>query len=179
MAPDGFLKTQNNMDVLGLSSVSTPANTSFTDNYSRTIASQTVNNINFLETINAKSTDYKLSAQSDVLADTTGNNYKTKSAKLSDVDALIADYKSKLELYASNSTVAATASTSQVTTVDYSNYLSELINENDVINITINGNVIKQQFDTDIQTTLKMFSDKISNIQGLGSIIDSSGKLRS
>jgi flagellar hook protein FlgE len=177
MAPDGFLKTQNNMDVLGLSSVSTPANTSFTDNYSRTIASQTVNNINFLETINAKSTDYKLSAQSDVLADTTGNNYKTKSAKLSDVDALIADYKSKLELYASNSTVAATASTSQVTTVDYSNYLSELINENDVINITINGNVIKQQFDTDIQTTLKMFSDKISNIQGLGSTIDSSGKL--
>ena len=69
------------MDVLGLSSVSTPANTSFTDNYSRTIASQTVNNINFLETINAKSTDYKLSAKDDVLADRSGNNYKTKSAK--------------------------------------------------------------------------------------------------
>lgn len=177
MASDGFLKTQNDMDVLGLSSVSTPANTSFTDNYSRTIASQAVNNINFLETINAKSTDYKLSAKDDVLADRSGNNYKTKSAKLSDVDALIADYKSKLDMYSSNSTETATTSTAQVTTIDYSNYLNELVNENDVINVTINGNVIKQQFDTDIQTTLKKFSDKISNIQGLSSSIDSSGKL--
>lgn len=177
MASDGFLKTQNDMDILGLSSVSTPANTSFTDNYSRVIASQAVNNINFVETINAKSTDYTLSAKDDILADTSGNNYKTKSSKLSDVDALIADYKSKLDLYASNSTETATSSTSQMTTVDYSNYLSELVNENDVINITINGNVVKQQFDTDIQTTLKKFSDKISNIQGLSSSVDSSGKL--
>lgn len=177
MASDGFLKTQNDMNILGLTSVSTPVNTPFTDNYSRIIASQSVNNINFLETINAKATDYTLSAKDDVLANTSGNNYKTRSAKLSDVDALIADYKSKLDLYSSNSTEAATSSTSQMTTVDYSNYLSELVNENDLINITINGNVVKQQFDTDIQTTLKKFSDKISNIQGLSSSIDSSGKL--
>ena len=81
MASDGFLKTQNDMNILGLSSVSTPVNTPFTDNYSRIIASQTVNNINFLETINAKSTDYTLSAKDDILADTSGNNYKTRSAK--------------------------------------------------------------------------------------------------
>ena len=177
MAPDGILKTQNDMSIMGLTSVSVPANTSFTDNYSRTIASQAINNVNFIETINTKSTDYLLSAKDDTLADTSGNNYKTKSAKLSDVDALIADYRSKLDLYASNSTVPATSSTAQVTTVDYSNFLNELINENDVINITINGNVVKQQFDTDIQTTLKKFSDKISSVQGLTSSIDSTGKL--
>ncbi|MDD2888634.1 MAG: flagellar hook-basal body complex protein [Aliarcobacter sp.] len=177
MASDGFLKTQSDMNILGLSSVSTPPNSAFTDNYSRSIVSQSINNINFLETVNARSTDYTTSAQSDVLADTSGNNYKTKSAKLTDIDALIADYKSKLSVYSSNSSEAATPSTSQVSTVDYSNYLSDLINENDVINITIDGNVVKQQFDTDIQTTLKKFSDKISNIQGLTSSIDSSGKL--
>ena len=177
MAPDGFLKTQNNMDILGLSSVSTPSNTTFTDNYSRTIASQSINNVNFLETINAKSTDYLVSAQDDIFANTTGNDYKSRSAKLSDIDALIADYRSKLDLYSSNSTAPATSSTSQVTTVDYSNYSNELVSENDLMKITINGNVVKQQFDTDIPTTLKKFSDKISNIQGLSSSIDSSGKL--
>ncbi len=177
MATDGFLKTQSDMNIMGLSSVSTPPNASFTDNYARSIASQAINNVNFLETINARSTDYTISAKDDILADTSGNNYKTKSAKLTDIDALIADYKSKLSTYESNSYEAATASASQVTTVDYSRYLSDLVNENDVINITINGNVVKQQFDTDIQTTLKKFSDKISNIQGLSSSIDGSGKL--
>lgn len=177
MAPDGFLKTQNDMNILGLSAVSVPANTPFTNNYSKTIASQTVNNPNFVETINTKSTDYLTSAQSDTLANTTGNGYKTKSAKLSDIDMLTADYKSKLALYASNSSATSTPSISQVTTTDYSGFLSNLIDKNDFMKITIDNTEITQQFDTDLQTTLKKFSDKISNVQGLSSSIDSTGLL--
>jgi flagellar hook protein FlgE len=130
-----------------------------------------------VETINTKSTDYLTSAQSDILANTTGNGYKTKSAKLSDIDMLTADYKSKLALYASNSSAASTPSISQVTRTDYSGFLSNLIDENDFMRITIDNTEITQQFDTDVQTTLKKFSDKISNVQGLSSSIDSTGLL--
>ena len=177
MAPDGFLKTQNDMNIMGLTSVSVPANTAFTDNYNRTIASQSVYNPNFLETINTKSTDYLISAQSDILADNSGNGYKTRSAKITDIEALIADYKSKLEMYASNSSAASNPSTSQVTTLDFSTSLANLVDENDFIKITINNTQVTQQFDTDIQTTLNKLSDKISNMQGLSSSITPAGVL--
>ncbi|MBP7742185.1 MAG: flagellar hook protein FlgE [Aliarcobacter sp.] len=172
IAEDGILKTQNNMNILGLSSVSVPANAKFEDIYTQTIASQVANNSNALQTINARTTDYLRTVKSDDLALQSGNNYKTKSAKITDIEALIADYKSKLDLYASDSTAASTNSVSQITNVNLSNSMAQLINENDLVKITINNNEIKQFFDTDINTTLKKFSDKISNIQGLSSSIN-------
>lgn len=42
-----FLQTQNGMNVLGLNSTSVPANTQFTNSYTKTIASQAVNNVIF------------------------------------------------------------------------------------------------------------------------------------
>ncbi len=177
MAPDGFLKTQNDMNIMGLTSISVPANATFTDNYNKTIASQSVYNPSFLESINTKSTDYLISAQNDILADNTGNGYKTRSAKIADIEVLIADYKAKLELYASNSSATSKPSTSQITTLDFSTSLASLLDENDFIKITIDNSEITQQFDTDIQTTLNKLSDKISNIQGLSSSITPSGVL--
>lgn len=172
IASDGVLKTQDNMNILGLSSVSIPAGAKFDTTYTNTIASQSIGNSNLLQTINAKSSDYSASATSDDLAIDSGNNYKIKSAKISDVEALIADYKSKLAFYSSNSTAAATSSTSQMTNINLSTFMPQLVNENDMVKVTINNNVVTQLFDTDTATTLKKFSDKISNIQGLSSSVD-------
>ena len=172
ISENGILKSQNDMNVLGLSSISVPANTKFDDTYTEIIASKVANNSDILQTINARASDYTQTIASDDLDIQSGNNYKTRSAKLTDIELLIADYKSKLDLYASDSKAPSVNSTSQITNIDFSNSMSQLLNENDSIKININNNVITQTFDTDIATTLQKFSDKISNIQGLSSSID-------
>ena len=170
-AEDGFLQTQNKMNVLGLSSTSVPANTKFTNDYTKVIASYAIGNPNFTQTINAKSTDYTASAINDDIS-ISGDNYKTKASKIRDVEALIVDYKNKLSLYSSDSTIASTDSVSQITSADLSTYMSNLTKENDKIEITIDNTKITQLFDTDIETTLKKFSNKISDVAGLTSSID-------
>lgn len=169
-AEDGFLKTQNEMNVMGLSSSSVPANTQFTNKYTKVIASQAIGNPTLLQTINAKSTDYTTSALSDDIT-LSGNNYKNKASKIRDIEALIVDYKNKLSLYAANST-AGTSSESQVTNADLSAYMNNLTKENDKIEVTIDNTKVTQLFDTDYATTLKKFSDKISEVAGLESSIN-------
>ena len=170
-AESGFLQTQNGMNVLGLNAVSVPANTKFTDNYTKTIASQAIGSPTSLQTINAKSTDYISSATNDDIAN-SGNNYKNKASKIRDVEALIVDYKNKLSLYSSNPSVASTNSIAQKTEANLSTYMNNLTKENDKIEITIDNTKITQLFDTDMETTLKKFSNKISDVAGLTSSID-------
>lgn len=167
----GFLQTQNGMDVLGLNAVSVPANTKFTNDYTKVIASQAIGSPTSLQTINAKSTDYISSATNDDIAN-SGNNYKNKASKIRDVEALIVDYKNKLSLYSSNPSVASTNSIAQKTEANLSTYMNNLTKENDKIEITIDNTKITQLFDTDMETTLKKFSNKISDVAGLTSSID-------
>lgn len=171
-AKSGLLQTQNGMNVLGLTSTSVPANSKFTDNYSKMIASEAIGGSTTLQTINTKSTDYNTSATSDDLATKSGNNYKSKNSKIKDIEALIVDYKSKLNTYSSNSTAASTSSISQITTGNLSSHMGNLTKENDRIEVTINNTKITQLFDTDMTTTLKKFSDKISDVAGMSSSID-------
>lgn len=168
---DGFLQTQNGMDVLGLNAVSVPANTKFTNDYTKVIASQAIGSQTSLQTINAKSTDYISSATDDDIAD-SGNNYKNKASKIRDVEALIVDYKNKLSLYSSNPSAASTNSIAQKTEANLSTYMNNLTKENDKIEITIDNTKITQLFDTDMETTLKKFSNKISDVAGLTSSIN-------
>ena len=185
MAADGLLQTTDSLKVLGLnpqttSIVSSNANEStFTNEYNQFLASQTISNENsqtipannFIKTINTKATDYYSSAKTSGVS---GDGYKTADAKINDIDVLMTDYRSKLEQYSLSADATSTPSTSQITTIDYSNLTANLIDENDSINILINNAKITQQFDTDIQTTLNNFSDKISSIKGLTSSVDSS-----
>lgn len=174
MAEDGLLQTQNGMKVLGLTPqsnsvvASNPAKTQFNESFTKNITSKTISNENFLQTINARTTDYNTSAVDKGIS---GAGYKTKSAQIADIEALIADYKSKLDLYSSNSTAVGSASTSQITNVNLSTSMSQLVGVNDFIKITINNEEITQFFDTDIETTMKKLSDKISDIKGLSSSV--------
>lgn len=84
----GFLQTQNEMNILGLSSAKTFNSTNdvseFGNKYSNFVASQNIGNSDNLTTVNAKATDYKTTAQSDDILN-SGINYKTKSSKINDI----------------------------------------------------------------------------------------------
>jgi flagellar hook protein FlgE len=174
-AEDGFLKTQNGMKVLGLSSSSVssdPTITKFTDSYSKMIASEAINSPTSLQTINAKSTDYTLSATNDDITTKSGSNYKTKNGKIRDIEALVVDYKNKLNTYASDSSAASTPSVSQITTANLLTSMGNLTKENDRIEVIIDNTKITQLFDTDMATTLKKFSNKLSDVSGISSSIN-------
>ena len=174
-AEDGFLENQDKMKVLGLSPqiknvVSTsPADTMFTNDFSRNMVST---NVYFNETvmnINTRVSDYNSLATSD---NSTGSNSKTASSKINDVDYLRKNYLDKLALFQTTPSNTSVPSTSQISNVNFSSSLSELNDVNDSISITLNGNTYRQYFDTDLQTTLNKFSDKLSNSEGFTSSID-------
>lgn len=175
MAADGFLKSSSDMTIKGLTpqvnSVisSNPTKTQFDNSHIKFVATQSVGNDNFLQTINARATDYNSTATDIGIS---GEGFKTKSALITDIDALISDYKNKLDLYSTTSTDLPTESLPQITEVDFSSYMNELDNENDVMKLTVNNKEVLQVFDTDIETTMKKFSDKVSNVLGLTSTID-------
>ena len=176
-AEDGFLKTQDSLNIMGLIPQqkrvisSNPAENIFTDDYIKNLSSITVNSNTTAYNINARATNYINSAQSDLMAQ-SGDNYKTSGTKISDVEATLSDYNQKLKLFQTSPNATSTPSTNQISKIDYSNVLSDLNNENDFISVTIDNNVVRQNFDTDLATTLKKLSDKVSNLEGFSSIVD-------
>lgn len=192
---DGFLETQETFKVLGLSPqtqniVGTDvADTMFTNDFSQEIVSIDVNNTQRdvigldednneiysitkqeLYNINVKTTDYNTLATDDTVS---GSNYKTASSKINDVVLLKNDYIDKLKLLQTDFSADSIPSTTQISQIDYSSQLSQLQDQNDYLQVTIDGNEFRQYFDTDLETTLNKFSDKLSNSEGFSSSIDS------
>jgi len=175
MGTSGVLETVDGKEVLGtvpnLTTVSTDGTTVFNANYTNFIATEPISSPNFSQTINAKSTNYRDTA---VDSGVSGTNFKTASGKIADIEALITDYNEKLDLYASNPTAASTASTSQVVQLNYADFQTKLV-EGGFIEVNVNGLSTRQYFDTDPQTTMNLFADKISNIKGLSASVDNNG----
>ena len=172
---DGTLQTQDSSKVLGLTPQqnnvisSDPTLTQFTNVHTKFIASSTIGNADFIESVNSKTSDYTQSATDTGVS---GAGFKSKSANINDVDALILDYKTKLDNYSKSPNSLSVASTNQITTINYANSKDNLLTKDDFVKVTINNVEVKQFFDTDKETTLKKFSDKISNIKGLTSSVD-------
>jgi flagellar hook protein FlgE len=152
---NGILKTQNDMNILGLSSVKTFNSTDdvneFGSKYSNFVASQNIGNTDNLITINAKATDYKTTANADDILN-SGSNYKTKSSKINDIDALISDYKNRLKDYSLNSTAAPVESVVQKTDISFTNYKDLLQDKNSNIKVSIDNNQISQTFVSTVST---------------------------
>lgn len=181
VAGNGTLQTPNGFQVQGISSLATGIlatgpDTKFTNEYSRFIASQSVkkDNDNYIETINVKSTDYNASARSD-LETQSGNNFKTRSAKIVDVEALATAYRNQLDLYIANS-IDGIAATKQTSNIKYD--LTKLQDVLDSVEVTVGVQTFKQPFITDGVTTLKKLADKISNAETLKASVDNNGNLR-
>ena len=175
MAADGLLQTANGEMVLGLTPqaatiISSDENEQiFTSEYNQYISSQAISTDAFTKSINARATNYNESAMASGIS---GNGYKSADAKVNDIDALISNYNESLTSYALSPNALSTPSTSQESSIDYSSLTANLVDEDDSISILINNSKISQQFDTDIETTLNNFSDKISNVKGLSSSVD-------
>lgn len=175
---DGFLKTQNNLSVMGLASQKQKITSTlesdviFTDDYKKNLSSITINSNNIAYNINAKATNYINSAKSDPVVN-SGNNYKTSGSKISDVEATLSDYNEKLKLFQSNP--------SQSKVIDYSSILSKLQKEGDFISIKIDGKELKQEAQmtkdpsdpnkniVDINATLSKLSKQINALDGFSS----------
>ena len=179
MNSNGTLSTASNMNVLGLSSektnvVSSDLTTMFNDDYINTLASISIVNNAFAQTINSRTTNYNKTAKEDGIH---GQGYKSSGSLIADIELLVVNYKEKLNLYASNSQVESTESSSQKTKISFANNLVNLTSPSDFIEINIDGASIRQNFDTDTQTTMNKFSDKISKITGIKASIDDNGLL--
>lgn len=179
MGPNGYLLTSDNLQVQGASvnpfTVKGSAGSSyFDDSFSDFIASAVIQNTSSSISINARSTNY-IKTASDV--GLSGDGFKNKASVLSDIEALKADYQNKLDIYNSNPNAVSVPSTSQVTVVNFDTIKSTLSTDLDRISISIDGTEIAQNFDTDADTTMNLFADKISSLTGLSASVDASGIL--
>jgi flagellar hook protein FlgE len=180
MAEDGTLKLPNGYQVQGIPAQSTAvlssdANSIFTTLYTKFLGSQIVETQNgdIIETINSKATDYNASAVDD-LDTKKGDNYKTREAKIADIEALSSAYRSELNLYSTSPTNGESA-TSQVSTIPFD--MTKLTNSLDSLEITIGTTTYKQQFEESALQTLQNFADRLSKGTGISASVDSTGNM--
>lgn len=179
MGIDGTLESSNGEKIFGSATtlsniISTDGTTEYDSNYSVSISSSTINANTFIQTINSKSTDYITSA---IDSGTSGTDFKTAGGKIADIKALITDYNNKLDLYASNPNASSVSSTSQATQINFANFQTNLQTEADYVELYVNNSLVRQYFETDAQTTMNTFADKLSNTEGLTASVDSNGLL--
>lgn len=101
---------------------------------------------------------------------TSGDNYKSIDTILNDIDEIITNYSNALKLFSVNSVEGEIASKAKSSVV-FPTTLTE--NSVNTIEISINGIKVQQNFDTSMENTLKLFSDKINLLAGVTSSIDS------
>ncbi|NQY21045.1 MAG: flagellar hook protein FlgE [Campylobacteraceae bacterium] len=179
MGPNGYLLTADNLQVQSIvaspvRTIGTAGLTKFEDSLSKFVLSKNLKTNDEILSINTKVSDYEKSANT---FSTSGNNLKSKFSLISDIEASIKDYKQKLDVYASNTSVPSLASKAQVTEIDFNSLKSNLQNSNDFISITINNNVIRQEFRADADTTMKLFTDKLSALLSIDSKVSADGKI--
>jgi len=100
---------------------------------------------------------------------TSGDNYKSIDTILNDIDEIITNYSNALKLFSVNSVEGEIASKAKSSVV-FPTTLTE--NSVNTIEISINGIKVQQNFDTSMENTLKLFSDKINLLAGVTSSID-------
>ena len=135
----------------------------FTNDFTKLLGNKVIRDTTEIETIVAKATDYKTTAETDNPTVFSGAGYKSASTKISDVEALITEYNAALSVYA-EADPKPTSSTSSIQR-DLLNFPltgSELA-EGDEVYAYIDGQKYNVSFDTDNATTMKKFADLLSD----------------
>jgi len=154
---------------------SDPNNDKFTNNYSKLLASRIINYPTSVETITAKATDYNETSQSDSLAVYSGAGLKDKYSKITDIEALITNYNTRLKSYQADPTQSSINAISQVTTLDLSDNgnADAISQEGDEVFVYIDGTKYAQEYISGVDAedgyrkTMKAFADTISKVPGL------------
>jgi len=152
MGENGTLQDANGYEVQGwaMSALDTTSDvestndnwTYFNDNFTEIAGNQIVQFSNRIETYAAKITDYATSASSDA-DELTGSGIKSKSSKISDIEALIEKYTSSLESYAENPDAVSSPSIAQSNLIDFPSGTNSIMDgEGDQIYVYINGDKV-------------------------------------
>ncbi|QOG12018.1 flagellar hook-basal body complex protein [Arcobacter sp. FWKO B] len=137
----------------------------FTNDYTKLAASKIIRHNNKIETITAKMTDYTQTAVADSATIFSGAGLKSKSAKITDIEALISDYNAKLTAYQTNPAATSSPSTAQVSYVKFQ-LDGTASADGDQMYVYINGTKYSQSWEGSQEATLKKLSDQISAIPG-------------
>ncbi len=130
----------------------------FTNDYTKLLTSKVVSHSNYIETITAKATDYSQLAKADSETVFSGAGGKSKSAKISDVEALVSSYSSWLQKLKDDPDGGSASSTAQISQINFKS-LDKLDNsaadavdsgliskEGDQIYVYIDGNKVSQNY---------------------------------
>ncbi|MDZ7880481.1 MAG: flagellar hook basal-body protein [Saprospiraceae bacterium] len=119
----------------------------FTDDYTKLLSSKIVRHGTYVETITAKATDYSSSAKSDSTSAFSGDGAKTKSSKMSDIEAAVADYTSWLQKLKDEPDASSATSIAQTSQINFKSGTDSIISKDgDQIYTYINGNKYSQNF---------------------------------
>ena len=176
-AKDGFLETQDGFKIQGLvpqnkiTTTTNPADTLFTDEYTKSLVSSNINSgSGTVYNINAKASDYVSSSKDDDILK-KGDGYKTSQNKINDIEALKADYIEKLNKFSMDQSTTNTASISQKSQIDFSSNLSSLQATDNTISVTIDNKTYSVKFD--VNSTI---NDE--EMQKLYDFLDTNGKAK-
>ena len=119
----------------------------FTSDYTKVLSSKIISHSNYIETITAKATDYSSTAVADSSTIFEGAGAKSKSAKISDVEALISDYSTWLSKLKDDPNSGSASSTAQISQVNFKSGSEGLVSkEGDQIYIYIDGDKYSQNY---------------------------------
>ena len=176
-AKDGFLVTQDDYKIQGLvpqskiTTTTNPADTLFTDAYTKSMVSTNINSgSGTVYNINAKASDYVSSSKDDDILK-KGDGYKTSQNKINDIEALKADYIEKLNKFLMDQSTTNTPSISQKSQIDFSSNLSSLQATDNTISVTIDNKTYSVKYD--INSTI---NDE--EMQKLYDFLDTNGKAK-
>ena len=179
MGPEGFLLSADNLQIQGVLPTATKILGSngasyFDDSFTQFLGSALISSNTETISINTKASNFYDTATN---TGTSGNSLKSKSALIIDIEELKTDYSQKLSLYTSKANEVSTPSVSQVTKIDFDSLKSNLTQSGDFISLYVDGSQVKQVFDTNADTTMNLFADKLSNLKGISAVVDPSGSM--
>ena len=144
----------------------------FTNDYTKLLTSKVIEHSNYVETITAKATDYSSSAMSDAESVFSGAGLKTKSAKISDVEAAITDYTNWLQKLKETPDGTSASSITQMSEVNFKTGSDSIVSkEGDQIYVYIDGNKISQSYisttaDTDFANDIYDYDSALASPEG-------------
>lgn len=119
----------------------------FTSDYTKLLSSKVIKHSNYVETITAKATDYSQSAKADSDTIFSGAGGKSKSAKISDVEALVASYSSALQKLRDEPDGGSSSSTAQISQINFESGSDGLVSkEGDQVYVFINGSRYSENY---------------------------------
>ncbi len=113
-------------------------------------------------------TEYS-SQVNDLVNVTSGSGYKSTETIINDIENLIYNYNTALKSFSTNPVEGEVATKAESSFIFST---TGVANEEYTIEVLVNGVKIQQNFDESIENTLNLFSDKISQLTGISSSVD-------